>query len=95
MKKLFIFVLLLPLLVLAEEPFPAGRVSDTRPDGNALSGTKEDSLAGAAATAKGLNSKEVCPMCTDNVLLGANTNADRSSANVPKPTESGTVRQGQ
>jgi hypothetical protein len=77
MKKLFLILLVLPLLAIADDDaFPAGRTAATGTEGNTTNSTAQDATAGATVTAVGATpTGEVCKMCVTNTNLGSNTTA--------------------
>ena len=81
MKKIFLIILTLPLVSLAQ--------SDASEDPNLVfqSGC-------ATATSLGTSPKPACPMCVHKVLRGANTNALPGAPKNTNPTQPGAVDTG-
>lgn len=92
MKKIFLLILALPLISLANEAtsdrFQAGRVADQGDDPNAA--IKPD---GATATKIGTTSEPVCDMCVTEVRLGDNTTTTKITGTKPSNSSEGQTGQ--
>lgn len=86
MKKIFLIILALPLLVLAEDeatPFPTGRVA-----AEGQSPTDAFKSGGARATPVGTDADPACAMCVQNKLRldAKRTNADSKTNTTTTPS---------
>lgn len=93
MKKIFLLILALPLMSLANEAatsdrFQAGRFAAQGDDPNA-----EIKPDGATATTKGTTPAPVCDMCVTNARLGDNTNITRTNGAKPSTSSEGQTGQ--
>lgn len=81
MNKIFLLILVLPLMSFAQDSMPAG-------DPNGVSATSSDPNAGALAHKPGLNATAPCDMCLqrDNLLREGEQTVAPSGAPSTAPT---------